>query len=160
VLNARPAACAARHQRGVSLIEVLVTIVVLSVGLLGTASLQLTTLQTHQRAYSRTQATNIAYTIADLARANRSAVLSGGVDDAVIAAWTASGDDVLVDAKVDLDVTDAATGAIRITVSWLDDRTDVPADEEPEDGGEEDGEDDEAPDAVAGEVSFTLDTRI
>ena len=129
-----------RRQHGVSLIEVLVTIVVLSIGLLGTAALQLATLQTHQGAYARTQATNIAYTIADLARANRSAVLTGAVTESVVASWTNRGDDVLVDAEVDLAVTDAANGAIRITVSWLDDRTNGAADE--------------------GEAEFTLDTRI
>lgn len=65
-------AIAARHQRGVTLIEILITLLVLAVGLLGLAALQGLSLQTGQVAYQRSQAVNIAYEVADFARANRS----------------------------------------------------------------------------------------
>jgi type IV pilus assembly protein PilV len=128
-------------QRGVSMIEILVTVFVLAVGLLGLASLQLVSMHTHQGAYVRTQATNIAYTISDLARANRSVVLAaGGVPDAVLAQWIDRSEDVMAGADVEVEVLDAADGVIRITVSWLDDRADDAAD--------------------AGTVAFVLTTRI
>jgi type IV pilus assembly protein PilV len=60
-----------RHARGVSLIEVLVAVLVLSVGLLGLAALQGFSLQANQGAYHRTQAVNVAYELADFYRVNR-----------------------------------------------------------------------------------------
>ena len=62
----------AGRQSGVTLIEILITLLVLAVGLLGLAALQGLSLQTGQVAYQRTQAVNIAYEVADYARANRS----------------------------------------------------------------------------------------
>ena len=59
-------------QRGVTLIEILITLLVLAVGLLGLAALQGISLQTGQTSYYRTQATNIAYEVADFGRSNRS----------------------------------------------------------------------------------------
>jgi len=66
----------AGRQRGVTLIEILITLLVLAVGLLGLAALQGLSLQTGQVAYQRTQAVNIAYEVADFARANRSTASS------------------------------------------------------------------------------------
>jgi len=67
----------ARHDRGFSLIEVLVALVVLSVGLLGLAALQSTATQFNASAYTRSQATLLAYDMADRIRANRQAGLDG-----------------------------------------------------------------------------------
>lgn len=61
-------------QQGFTLIEVLVTAVLMAVGLLGMASLQLTTLRSNQEAYNRSQATQLAYDIADRMRANGAAI--------------------------------------------------------------------------------------
>jgi len=58
-------------QRGVGLIEVLVALLVLSIGLLGLASLQTHALRFNQGALLRTQATTLAYDIIDRMRANR-----------------------------------------------------------------------------------------
>jgi len=66
----------AGRQGGVTLIEILITLLVLAVGLLGLAALQGLSLQTGQVAYQRTQAVNIAYEVADFARANRSTASS------------------------------------------------------------------------------------
>lgn len=54
------------------MIEILITLLVLAVGLLGLAALQGVSLQTGQVAYQQTQAVNIASAVADFARANRS----------------------------------------------------------------------------------------
>jgi len=55
---------------GFTLIEVLIAMVVLAVGLLGLAGLQVTSLRSNQSAYNRTQATQLAYDLADRMRAN------------------------------------------------------------------------------------------
>ena len=65
----------ARHT-GFSLIEILVAIVVLSLGLLGLAALQMTSLRFNQSAHLRTQATTLASDIFDCIRANRTAASS------------------------------------------------------------------------------------
>ncbi len=57
--------------RGFTLIEVLVAVVILALGLLGLAGLQITSLRNSQSAYNRSQATQLAYDIADRMRANR-----------------------------------------------------------------------------------------
>lgn len=60
-----------RRQRGFSLLEVLIAVIVLSVGLMGMALLQATNLRFTQSANYRTVATNLAYEGLDLVRANR-----------------------------------------------------------------------------------------
>lgn len=65
------------RQKGFSLLEVLVAIVVLSVGLLGLAGLQVVGLQSNYSSYLRSQASILSYDIADAMRANRTAALSG-----------------------------------------------------------------------------------
>ncbi len=60
--------------RGFSLIEVLVALLVLSIGLMGLAALQITSLQFNTGSYFRTQATFLAYDIVDRMRANINAV--------------------------------------------------------------------------------------
>jgi type IV pilus assembly protein PilV len=61
------------HQ-GFSLIEVLVALLVLSIGLLGLAALQTTSLQYNTGSYHRTQATFLAYDIIDRMRTNSDVV--------------------------------------------------------------------------------------
>ena len=58
------------RQRGFSLIEVLVSIVVLSVGLLGLAALQVSGLRVGQSSFYRAQAAQLATDMADRLRAN------------------------------------------------------------------------------------------
>ena len=57
-------------QRGFSLIEVLVAVLIVAVGVLGIVGLQLVTLRTNTGAMMRSQATQYAYNIIDRARAN------------------------------------------------------------------------------------------
>lgn len=64
-------------QKGFTLIEVLVAILVLSIGLLGLAMLQVESLKHNTDAYYRTQATMLAYEIIDRMRANSDAALNG-----------------------------------------------------------------------------------
>lgn len=59
--------------QGFTLIETLVALVVLSIGLLGIASLQLSSLRWNHGASMRSQATLLAYDIVDRMRANQNA---------------------------------------------------------------------------------------
>lgn len=65
-------------QKGFTLIEIMVAVVILAIGLLGLAGLQATSLRFNNSAYYRSQATNLAYDMADRMRANRQAALGGG----------------------------------------------------------------------------------
>ncbi|MGQ0799139.1 MAG: type IV pilus modification protein PilV [Pseudomarimonas sp.] len=56
--------------RGFSLVEIMVAILVLSIGLLGMAALMATSMRNAQSANQRTQAINLAYEIIDGIRAN------------------------------------------------------------------------------------------
>lgn len=67
-----------KAQRGATLIEVLVTLVVLSVGLLGMAGLQALSLKSNHSAYYRSQATFLAYDVSERMRANREVANNGG----------------------------------------------------------------------------------
>lgn len=72
-----------RHRRGnegFTLLEVLVAVLVLSIGLLGIAGLQVTGLRFNHSAYMRTQATLLAYELADRMRANRPTMVANGYD--------------------------------------------------------------------------------
>jgi type IV pilus assembly protein PilV len=59
-----------KKNSGFTLIEVLIAMMVLAVGLLGLAGLQATGLKNNLSAYNRSQATRLAYDMADRMRAN------------------------------------------------------------------------------------------
>jgi len=63
-------------KNGFSLVEVLVTLVVLSVGLLGIAGMMASTVRNNHSAYQRSQASWLAYDMLDRVRANREAALA------------------------------------------------------------------------------------
>lgn len=67
-------------QRGFTLIEILVALIIMSIGLLGMASLQLNGMRSNQGAYLRTQASILAYDIADRMRANATQAKAGDYD--------------------------------------------------------------------------------
>lgn len=67
-------------QQGFTLLEILVAIVVLSIGLLGLAGLQALSLNNNQIAYFRSIASQQAYDIADRIRSNRAGVITGEYD--------------------------------------------------------------------------------
>ncbi|PKL95002.1 MAG: type IV pilus modification protein PilV, partial [Gammaproteobacteria bacterium HGW-Gammaproteobacteria-8] len=59
------------RQGGFSLLEVLISVVVLSVGLLGMAALQINAMKNSQSSFQRTQAVMLSYYMLDAMRANR-----------------------------------------------------------------------------------------
>ena len=70
-----------KSERGMTLIEVLVAVLVLAIGLLGLAGLQMTGLKSNHSAYLRSQTTLLAYDLTDRMRVNRAAALDGYYDD-------------------------------------------------------------------------------
>jgi len=59
-----------QKQNGFTLLEILITVLVLSIGLLGLAGLQVSSMKSNHSSYLRTQATILGYDIADRMRAN------------------------------------------------------------------------------------------
>jgi type IV pilus assembly protein PilV len=90
---------------GFSLLEVLISIVIVSVGLLGLASMQATGLRNNHSAYQSSQATVLAYDLADRMRANMDSVnhyLTSFTSDVVTTPVTLNG--VLVEVPVEVDL--------------------------------------------------------
>lgn len=127
-------------QGGFTLIEVLVAVLIVSVGVLGVAGLQLLSLQNNTSALFRTQAIQSAYDIMDRARANRLEDYSLLMDDDApaaancmaascdpeqmrdfdLAAWREALADNLPEGNgaVDMD-----GGRMTVTVQWQDTRS-------------------------------------
>lgn len=61
---------ATRNVRGFTLLEVLIALLIFSLGLLGLAGLMVVSVKTNQSAYQRTQASFLAQSMADRMRAN------------------------------------------------------------------------------------------
>ena len=66
--------------RGFTLLEVLVALVVLSIGLLGLSGMQATGLRSNHSAFLRSQATVVTNDILDRMRANRDSAVAGDYD--------------------------------------------------------------------------------
>jgi type IV pilus assembly protein PilV len=71
------------RQSGFGLFEVLITIVIVAIGLLGLAAMQATGLRNNEQGYRASQATVLAYDIADRMRANM-----GGINSYLTASMT------------------------------------------------------------------------
>ncbi len=125
-------------ERGMTLVEVLVALLVLSIGLLGIAALQTTGLRSTQTAGARSQAVMLSYDIIDRMRANRQEAIAGTYDTTVaedfadpddvppgtpgedLVAWKTRLDAALPQGRgaVARDAADPAT--VTVTVEWLD----------------------------------------
>lgn len=130
------------RQRGMTLIEVLVTVIIISVGLLGVAALQLTSLRNNYDAYVRSQAAVLAGDILDRMRANRDDAMSSPNPYAAAAVVTSR--HTATTTVVDRDVTDwdttlrtqlpngegsvtqNADGTVTVVVQWSE-RDNLPA---------------------------------
>ena len=67
------------HQ-GFTLLEVLIALLVMSIGLLGIGKMMMLSARANDSAYMRSQATALAYTMLDAMRANRDTAVTGGYD--------------------------------------------------------------------------------
>lgn len=120
-------------QKGVTMIEVLVAVVVLSIGLLGLAGLQTVGLSHNRSASFRSTATMMTYSILDSMRANRTAAMNGGYNIAIGASATSGNSIAEQDVNTWLNELalrlPAGTGAINVdnnvvtvTIQWDDSR--------------------------------------
>lgn len=75
-IRMHPKQSGARRQRGISIVEALVALVVISVGMLGIAGLYLSSLQASRTAKLRAQAVLLVGSLADRIRANRESAAS------------------------------------------------------------------------------------
>jgi type IV pilus assembly protein PilV len=84
-----------RSSRGFTLIEALVALVVLSIGLLGVAALQITSLKMNHGSATRTQAVLLTYGIVDSMRANVAAAVANAYGVETPTASTVAGKDLI-----------------------------------------------------------------
>ena len=126
-----------QKQKGFTLLEVLVAMVVLSVGLLGLAGLMGASMRNNQSASQRTQAAWLAYDVIDRMRGNRTAAIAttNNYNTAIggaACAFTALACTDLTDWKATLanalpagdgSVTvNSVTGATSVIIQWNDSR--------------------------------------
>jgi len=71
-------------QRGFSMIEILITLVIIAIAMLGTAGLQLNAMKLNKGSQSRTQAIFLASDIAERMEANKAAAIAGNYEIAAI----------------------------------------------------------------------------
>jgi type IV pilus assembly protein PilV len=131
-------------QSGFTLLEVLVAMLVLSIGLLGLAGLMAASMRNNESAYHSTQATWFAYDILDRMRANRTGAQTGAYNGAVLGApatcstaaptGSIAAQDIVSwknmiacalpegDGSIAVTTSGANRGQVRIIVQWNDSR--------------------------------------
>lgn len=129
-----------RKQKGTTLIEVLIAVVIISIGLLSVAALQTVALKSNGGSYLRSQATFLAYDLADRIRAAPDSAVNGDYDDGE------SGDRAEWDARVVNQLGSGAIGELvmvvgstarqaTITVQWNDNRAEIRAANDADESG-------------------------
>ncbi len=117
-----------RHQLGVGLVEVLVAVLVLAIGLLGAAGLQLISLRGGHSAYQRSQATWLANDLIDRLRARQPEACSAYADDSDDADredWNATLTGRLGSTANGSLSACAADSDVEIRISWSDQRGNI-----------------------------------
>lgn len=122
------------------MLELLIAVIIVSVGLLGIASMQVIGLRNNHSAYMRSQATILAYDMVDRMRANSAAALAAQYDIAIADAapacaaavaacdlnsWLTRLNSTLPNGEGSVSV--SGVGAVTVIVQWTDDR-DNPSD--------------------------------
>lgn len=140
--NSRALRVLPQGQRGTSLLEVMISVLIMAVGLLGIAAMQATALRNSQGSTERSQAVVQSYAIIDAMRANREQAIGGGYNTTgwmcdIPAGGTLAGNDqarwlTALRTTIANDVADdsicgnidcsAATGICVVGVRWDDSR--------------------------------------
>ena len=115
-----------RHNKGFSLIEILVAVLILGIGLLGVAAMQVMSLQNITSSESRTHATLLANELGELARAQPGSINDFDVDrtdecpdSGVLEIWCRSLQQALPDAEYELTWT-AGDRTLDIELWWYE----------------------------------------
>lgn len=130
-----------KTQRGFTMLEVLVSMIVISLGLLGHAGLQATSLKNANTAYLRSQATILSHDIVERMRVNRTVALTGSYNVAIGSAGSGGGivgSDLtewkrnlaqslpVGDGSVAVTGVGASQGNVQVTIQWDDDGDGTP----------------------------------
>ena len=114
------------EQQGIALIEILISVLVLGIGLLGIAALQSSSVRYSQSAQERTTALIMAGTLTEIMRANpdeaRAGSYAGDCEAALLAEWAlelqaATGTPTCPNVSWD-----AGVGVYTINISWQDEK--------------------------------------
>lgn len=128
------ALAASRCQRGASLLEVLISVLILGIGMLGIAAMQATALRNSNSSLEQSQAVIQTYAILDAMRVNREAAIADAYDGEFCDVPDAAGDLVSADQRrwmqaLKGSLGSGACGAVdcdgndcTITVEWDDSR--------------------------------------
>lgn len=123
-----------KKQHGFSLLEVLITMLIVSFGLLGIAGIVITSLKNNQGSYARSQASLLANDIVDRMRANRGSAeavpspynlalnatpAGAGIAVADLTEWRAALAASIASGTGSVAV-DSATKKVTVTVQWND----------------------------------------
>ncbi len=115
-----------RNQHGIALIEILISVLVLGIGLLGIAALQSSSVRYSQSAQERTTALIMVGTLTEIIRSNpdvaRLGSYAGDCESELLADWalqlqTATGTAVCPEVAWD-----AGSGVYTISINWQDDK--------------------------------------
>ncbi|MEA9710798.1 type IV pilus modification protein PilV [Xanthomonas campestris] len=123
---------------GVTLIEVMISVLIMGIGMLGIAAMQTTALRNNQGALRRTEVVMQTYTILDAMRANRDVALIGGYNttnmlctaptgsglpDRDRALWLTGLKNALGNSESTCGLIACNDGNCRITIRWDDSRS-------------------------------------
>lgn len=132
---------ATHHQRGVGIVEIMIAVLVLSIGLLGLAGLQMRTLRNSESSMQRGVAVIETHAVADAMRADRQNAIDGDFDlalDADAPTGTTFAEVALAGWRKNIEnsLGSGATGSVDcngtlcdITIRWNDSRGSGDADE-------------------------------
>ena len=128
-------------QRGFTMLEVLISMIIIALGLLGYAGLQAVSLKNANTAYLRSQATMLSHDIVERMRVNRAVALTGsynisigsntggsGIAGSDLAEWKTNLRQSLPagDGRVDVRGVGVAEGIVEIIIQWDDDGDGTP----------------------------------
>ncbi len=117
---------------GFSLLEVLISVLILSIGLLGLAALHASSLKANHGAFHKSQATFLAYDMVDRLRSNRPQAINGSYNQLMTAGdktgstlavndvndWLATINALLPSGDGSINCTAAGPGVCTVTVQW------------------------------------------
>jgi len=123
-------------QSGAGLLEVMISVLIMGIGLLGIAAMQATALKNSQSSMERSQAVIQSYAILEAMRANRDAVIAGGYNQGMtcnppptgtlaqsdLNAWIASLEATLGDTPNTCGSVQCNGADCTVTVQWDDSR--------------------------------------